>query len=58
MDLELMRRLHRKVNIVIVIGKADTLTATEVKRLKANILKDLEENQIQVNLQLLTIDNY
>lgn len=53
-----MRRLHRKVNIVIVIGKADTLTATEVKRLKANILKDLEANQIQVNLQLLTIDNY
>ncbi|XP_026467208.1 septin-4 isoform X2 [Ctenocephalides felis] len=48
MDLELMRRLHRKVNIVIVIGKADTLTATEVKRLKANILKDLEENQIQM----------
>ncbi|XP_071449404.1 septin-2 [Hetaerina americana] len=47
-DLELMRRLHRKVNIVPVIGKADTLTAMEVKRLKAKIMADLEENKIQI----------
>lgn len=48
MDLELMRRLHKKVNIVIVITKADTLTQTEVKRLKANILRDVEANGIQL----------
>ncbi|CAH1638261.1 unnamed protein product [Spodoptera littoralis] len=47
-DLEMMRRLHRKVNIVVVIAKADSLTATEVKRLKTQILNDLEEHQIQV----------
>ncbi|CAB3261550.1 unnamed protein product [Arctia plantaginis] len=47
-DLEMMKRLHRKVNIVVVIAKADTLTAAEVKRLKTRILNDLEENQIQV----------
>ncbi|XP_047991885.1 septin-2 isoform X2 [Leguminivora glycinivorella] len=47
-DLEMMRRLHRKVNIVVVIAKADSLTAAEVKRLKARILSDLEDHQIQV----------
>lgn len=48
MDLEMMRRLHKKVNIVIVITKADTLTQSEVKRLKANILRDVEANSIQL----------
>lgn len=48
MDLEMMRRLHKKVNIVIVITKADTLTQAEVKRLKANILRDVEANGIQL----------
>lgn len=48
MDLELMRRLHRKVNIVVVIAKADTLTTTEIKRLKEKILCDIKENEIQV----------
>ncbi|XP_023938552.1 septin-2 isoform X3 [Bicyclus anynana] len=47
-DLEMMRRLHRKVNIVVVIAKADSLTAAEVKRLKTRILNDLDEYQIQV----------
>uniref|UniRef100_A0A1Y1KG48 Septin-type G domain-containing protein n=2 Tax=Photinus pyralis TaxID=7054 RepID=A0A1Y1KG48_PHOPY len=48
MDLELMKRLHRKVNLVVVIAKADTLTATEIVKLKQNILNDIRENAIQV----------
>uniref|UniRef100_A0A1B0CR21 Septin n=2 Tax=Lutzomyia longipalpis TaxID=7200 RepID=A0A1B0CR21_LUTLO len=48
MDLEMLRRLHRKVNIVLVIGKADTLTQVEVKKLKERILADLEENNLQL----------
>ncbi|XP_077291474.1 septin 4 isoform X2 [Arctopsyche grandis] len=48
MDLELMKRLHRKVNIVVVIAKADTLTSSEVRKLKQRILKDIEDNQIQI----------
>lgn len=47
-DLEVMRRLHGKVNIVPVVAKADTLTAAEIKKLKQRILQDIEENQIQV----------
>lgn len=48
MDLELMRRLHKKVNIVVVIGKADSLTTTEIRKLKQNIQQDLEANNIQL----------
>lgn len=48
MDIDVLRRLHKKVNIVIVIMKADSLTANEVKRLKANILRDIEANGIQL----------
>lgn len=47
-DLEVMRRLHRKVNVVPVIAKADTLTAIEVKKLKERILADIDEHEIQV----------
>lgn len=43
-----MRRMHKKVNIVIVIGKADTLTTTEVQRLKTRVLEDIESNGLQI----------
>ncbi|XP_022916521.1 septin-4 [Onthophagus taurus] len=48
MDLELMKRLHRKVNLVVVIAKADTLTSSEVAKLKSNILNDIKDNDIQM----------
>ena len=48
MDIDLMRRLHKKVNIVVVIAKADTLTKTEVKNLKQRIREDIETHGIQV----------
>lgn len=47
-DIDLLRRLHKKVNVVLVIGKADALTATEMQKLKANILDDLETQNIQL----------
>lgn len=56
MDLELMKRLHRKVNIVVVIAKADSLTAEEVAKLKQNILNDIRDNDIQVSV-LLALKN-
>jgi septin family protein len=43
-----MRRMHRKVNIVPVVAKADTLTSAEIKRLKDRIMADIEDNKIQV----------
>ncbi|XP_014271981.1 septin-4 isoform X5 [Halyomorpha halys] len=47
-DIETMKRLHQKVNIVPVIAKADTLTGPEVWKLKQRILADIEEHQIQI----------
>lgn len=44
----MLKRLHRKVNIVLVIAKADTLTTSEVEKLKKNILNDIREHEIQV----------
>lgn len=48
MDVEFMRRLHKKVNIVPVIAKADTLTKPEIQKLKTNLLNDIEDNKIKI----------
>lgn len=48
MDIDVLRRLHKKVNIVLVIAKADALTSLEMKKLKLNILSDLEAHSIQL----------
>ncbi|XP_065201476.1 septin-2 isoform X2 [Planococcus citri] len=48
LDIELMKQIQHKVNIVPIIGKADTLTEPEMKRLKKRILNDIQENNIQI----------
>lgn len=45
-----MKQIQHKVNIVPIIGKADTLTESEMKRLKRRIMSDIQENNIQVNV--------
>ncbi|KAB7504493.1 Septin-4, partial [Armadillidium nasatum] len=47
LDVEFLKRLQNKVNIVPVIAKADTLTPAEVKKLKSKILSDIEEHKIK-----------
>ena len=47
-DLEFLKRLQYKVNLIPVIAKADTLTKEEVQRLKRNINKEIEENDIEI----------
>jgi septin 2 len=37
LDIEFMKQLHNKVNIVPVIAKADVLTKKEVLRLKKRV---------------------
>ena len=37
LDIEFMKQLHHLVNIVPVIGKADTLTASELKKFKIKV---------------------
>jgi septin family protein len=37
MDIELMRRLSPRVNVIPVIGKADSLTQSELKGFKKRV---------------------
>ena len=39
LDVEFMKQLHDKVNVIPVIAKADTLTPLEVKTLKKRVRK-------------------
>lgn len=48
LDIEFMRRLHRCVNVVPVIAKADTLTVEERINFKERIKEDLARNGIGV----------
>ena len=54
MDVEFMRRLHHKVNIIPVIGKSDACTREELAVFKRRILAQLAEHQIQV-LDMISI---
>jgi len=47
-DVEFMRRLHDKVNIIPVIGKSDACTKEEITLFKKKILDQLDENDISV----------
>ncbi|KAF2668539.1 septin 2 [Microthyrium microscopicum] len=48
LDVEVMRRLHTKVNLIPVIAKADTLTDDEILAFKQRILADIQHNGIQI----------
>ncbi|NXF95787.1 SEPT2 protein, partial [Eubucco bourcierii] len=48
LDVEFMKALHGKVNIVPVIAKADTLTLKERERLKRRILDEISEHGIRI----------
>ncbi|CAO3600786.1 unnamed protein product [Absidia cylindrospora] len=48
LDIEFMRRLHTRVNLIPVIAKADTLTEEEVSAFKERILADINYHNIQI----------
>ncbi|TPX37616.1 hypothetical protein SmJEL517_g00756 [Synchytrium microbalum] len=47
LDIEFMKRLCTRVNLIPVIAKSDTLTEEEVKAFKARILEDLAFHKIE-----------
>ncbi|CEQ39177.1 SPOSA6832_00698, partial [Sporobolomyces salmonicolor] len=47
-DIEFMRRLHTKVNLIPIIAKADTMTDDEVLQFKARILSDIAHHHIDI----------
>ncbi|XP_061101374.1 septin 7b [Conger conger] len=48
LDIEFMKRLHEKVNIIPLIAKADTLTPEECQQFKKQIMREIQEHQIQI----------
>lgn len=48
LDVEFMKQLHNKVNIVPVIAKSDALTKKEVLRLKMKVMEEIEKNNIKI----------
>ncbi|CCJ29119.1 unnamed protein product [Pneumocystis jirovecii] len=47
-DIELMRRLSPRVNVIPVIGKADTLTLAELQENKKLIMEDIDHYNIPI----------
>lgn len=47
-DIEFMRRLHTKVNLIPIIAKSDTMTDDEVLQFKARILSDIAHHHIDI----------
>ncbi|XP_078256781.1 septin-7-like [Rhinoraja longicauda] len=48
LDIEFMKRLHEKVNIIPLIAKADTLTPEECYHFKKQIMKEIKEQKIKI----------
>lgn len=47
-DIKFMKLLHERVNIVPVIGKADTLTKKELQQIKKKVLEEVHKNSIKI----------
>lgn len=47
-DIEFMRRLHTKVNLIPIIAKSDTMTDDEVLQFKSRILSDIAHHHIDI----------
>ncbi|KAK3555780.1 hypothetical protein QTP86_028942, partial [Hemibagrus guttatus] len=47
-DVEFMKALHKKVNIVPVLAKADTLTRSETHSMKTRILDEIDRHRIEI----------
>lgn len=48
LDVEFMKRLHNKVNIIPLIAKADTLTPDECREFKKTVLNEIAQHKIKI----------
>lgn len=44
MDIELMRKLSSRVNVIPVIGRSDSLTPSELVLFKKRVMEDIEQS--------------
>jgi septin 7 len=48
LDIEVMKKLHDRVNLIPVIAKADTMTPEEIKQFKQIVLNSIAEQKLQI----------
>ncbi|KAI8996879.1 septin [Pilobolus umbonatus] len=48
LDIEIMKRLGSRVNLIPVVAKADTLTPNDLNKFKQNIRQVIQENNINI----------
>lgn len=48
LDVEFLLQVHKKVNVIPVIAKSDTLTDEEILEFKQRVLDDIKEQQIEI----------
>lgn len=48
LDVTVMKKLHKKVNLIPVIAKSDTLTEEEVLVFKQSVMTDIANQQIEI----------
>lgn len=48
LDIEVMKKLHDRVNLIPVIAKADTMTTEEIKQFKSTVLNIINEHKLQI----------
>ncbi|XP_076373087.1 septin-7-like isoform X2 [Tachypleus tridentatus] len=48
LDLEFMKNLHDKVNLIPLVAKADTMTAEECYQFKKTVLNEITQNKIRI----------
>lgn len=48
LDIQLMKLVHEKVNLIPVIAKSDTLTDDEIEQFKTRVLADIKHQKIRV----------
>lgn len=48
LDLVCMKELDKKVNIIPVIGKADTIARSELSQFKTRIMEEFRKNDVQI----------
>lgn len=48
LDIQLMKSVHEKVNLIPIVAKSDTMTDEEIAEFKARILDDIRHQEIHV----------
>jgi len=48
LDVDVMKKLHDRVNLIPVIAKADTMTIEEIRQFKRTLLNEINASKIQI----------